>query len=172
MTQLQPGAREDFLARLHRNAGYGKLIEAPAFDRARQHRFDEFCWKEHQIAVRNELIGARAKRVLSSLRKLRAQLGAAVWLEQWVLDALDQLDRELEKLASKARRGRPKDNTAQVFREISYNLLPFQFSRSPKSRRALKRDDADEHLAKVFAVIFGRAIAPESFTRMRKRGNR
>jgi hypothetical protein len=159
--------RADFLDRLRSNPAFGRLVGFPGFDSVRRSRFEEFCWRLYGASLRRELSGARAKRALSGLLRLRQLLGDCAWLKQSVGTSLDELQTELEKLARRSRRGRREDQTAQVFREGAEGFV--RGGLTLRERRLPSRDSVDEALAGVFAVVFGRTISVQSFARMRQR---
>ena len=160
--------REDFVRRLRANAGYIRLTKNRTFDPGRLRRLEEACWKYRGTAPQSRFASAPAKRALFHLQKLRDALGNPdLWLSSAGVASLDLLEHKL-KVAAKAKRGRPSDTKARVFRQTMDRFIPESLN-SQKMRRAVSRAEIDEIFAALFTLVFGREVSAASFTRMRVR---
>jgi hypothetical protein len=157
-----------FLRKLRVNHGYVLLTGAPDFDSHRRARFEQACWRFHCAALRNRLKGAGAKRALKYMTELRGALGDLSWAPGRIAESLDELERELEYLASKVNRGRPTDIVGKWFRQVMHHFVPLA-RWSQRTARSLSQEEIDEGLAELSGTVFGRIISGTSFTRMRKR---
>jgi hypothetical protein len=161
-------AKAQFLQKLRANSGYIRFTRIDGFDAGRRQRFEESCWRHRCFALRNELKGARAKRALARLTALCRALGDLCWIPEQVASSLDSLQGDLQHLASKGRRGRPKDTIARAFRRNVHNFVPrAQFSQ--RTARSLSREETDEILGELLEVVCGRKVSAASITRMRMR---
>jgi hypothetical protein len=160
--------KANFLLRLHANSGYRRLTKIRDFDSGRRSRLEEACWLHHLFAVRNRLFGARAKLALSHFTALRRTLGDPCWIPPAIATALDRLESDLKSLASKAKRGRPNDSIARVFRQNMHHFVPAAHS-SQKTSRFLSREETDEIFTELFGLVLGRTVSAATFTRMRMR---
>lgn len=164
-----PGsARADFLRRLRNNEGYKRLATVLRLDAGRLTRAERSCWLLHCVAARNEFKGDRAKRAQVHLERLRRALGDPLWLEDSVAESLRNLGQELEKLASRTKRGRPLDSMARAFFQNMQNFIPLARG-SQRTNRSISQEEIDEIFSEIFSVVFGRRISKESYTRMRIR---
>jgi hypothetical protein len=157
-----------FLRKLRVNPGYVRLTGAPDFESDRRARFEEACWRFHYAELRNQLKGARAKRALKYMTVLRGVLGDLSWAPGRIAESLDELERQLEYLASKVNRGRPTDMVGKWFRQTMHLFVP-PARWSQRTARSISREEIDEGLAELSGTVFGRRILGTSLTRMRKR---
>jgi hypothetical protein len=160
--------RANFLLRLRANSGYKRLVKIPGFDSGRRNLLEEACWRQHLFAVRNRLFGAGAKRALSHFTALRHTLGDPCWIPPVVATSLDRLESDLKSLASKAKRGRPSDSIARVFRQNMHHFVP-PAHLSQKTSRFLSREETDEIFTELVGLVLGRTVSVATFTRMQMR---
>jgi hypothetical protein len=160
--------KDDFLRKLRANRGYRRLAEIRKFNERILPLLEKSCWLQHVAAVKSEMRGARAKAALRRLDRFVSSLGGGLWLCDAIVESLDDLRHDLERLASKARRGRPADPVAKLFRRNMKVFVP-PADALQRSRRATSQDEIDEILADISAVVFRRRVSVPSFTRMRKR---
>ncbi len=158
-------AREQFLKKCRTNSGYIRFTRIAGFDAERRDRFEESCWRHHCAALRNELKGARAKRALAHLTMFRSALGDQSWLPDQVVSSFDSLQDELRLLASKGRRGHPKDTIGRALRRNMAKFVPAV----QRTARSLSREEFDEILGDLLGVICGRKVSAASIKRMRAR---
>ena len=161
-------AREQFLRKLRTNLSYIRFTRISGFDPGRRERFEESCWLHHCAALQNELKGARAKRTLAHLTAFRSALGDQSWLPDQVVSWLDSLQDELRLLASKGRRGRPKDTIARALRRNMTIFVPPVYL-PKRTARSLSREEFDEILGDLLGVICGRKVSAATIKRMRAR---
>lgn len=170
LTMQEEAAREKaaFHAQYLRTRVYEFLNSMRPSDPGRLSRLEDACWRFRCAAIRNELKGARARRALSLLLRLKAELQEPAGLPEQIPPALDALQDQLQRLASKRPEGRPRDGLGQAFRRnIEVFLTPFVVRRS--GCRSLSREELHEVLSELFMVAIGRALSPDSYIRMRKR---
>jgi hypothetical protein len=160
-------SRALFIQKLRSNPGYIRLICRPDSDPGRRERFEEFCWRAHRTALRNELKGRRAKRALEHLQALRTTIGDPCWVPPEIVESLDELERDLKDLASKIKRGRPTDIVGTWFRQVIHHFAPARSSR--KTALSIPWEEIDEILAEVLSTVLARTISATSVTRMRMR---
>lgn len=98
-------SRTLFIQALRTNPGYTRLICRPDSDPGRRQRFEEFCWRSHCAAFRNELKGAKARRALRYLKSLRTAIGNPSWIPHTIVESLDRLQRDLGTWLQKADEG-------------------------------------------------------------------
>ena len=166
--ERRASAKADFLRRLRANRGYKRLAEIRKFNERSLSLLEASCWLHRRAAAKNEMRGRRAKAALRSLDRFVSSIGDGFWLSDPIAGSLDALRRDLERLASKARRGRPADPIAKTFRRNMKIFVPLAGA-SQRTQRAASHDEIDEILADISAVVFGRRVSVSSFTRMRKR---
>lgn len=82
---------------------------------------------------------------------------------------LQVLCLELEKLASRTKRGRPRDPIAISFLRNMQNFIPASRALPSKTKRSISQEEIDKNLSHIFPVVLGRTISKDSFTRMRLR---
>ena len=160
-------SRSLFIQKLRANRGYIRLICRLDSDPGRRERFEEFCWRSHCAALRNEFKGAKAKRALRHLESLRIAIGNPSWLPREIVESLDSLQRELRNLTAKGHQGRPADVVGTWFRRDMHHFVPARFA--PKTVLSISREEVDDILADVWPVICGRTVSETSITRMRMR---
>ena len=161
-------AREQFFQKLRADSGYIRFTRISGVDSERRERFEESCWLHHCAALRNELKAGRAQRALAHLTMLRSVLGDQSWLPDQVVSSLDSLQDELRLLASKGRRGRPKDTIARALRRNMTMFVPAVYL-PKRTARSLSREDIDEILGDLLGLICGRKVSAASIKRMRAR---
>jgi hypothetical protein len=166
--EIRAAAKADFLRRLRANPGYKRLARIRKYNPKSLSLLEESCWLQHCSAVWHEMRGARARAALKKLDRLVAFIGDAFWHQENVVQSLDDIRRSFARLESKAKRGRPSDPVARAFRRNMQTFIP-PASAFQMSRRAVSQTESDEILAEISAVVLGRHILVESFTRMRKR---
>src|SRR5208337_4534000 len=143
---------------------YRPLVPVLRADAERLNRFEKACWLHHCAAAKNEFKGPPAKRALSHLERLQRALGDAPWLEESVAKSRRELGRELEKLAPRTGRGRPRDSIGRSFLRNMRNFIPWARA-FQRTNRSISQEEIDEILCEIFFVVFGRKISFESFTR-------
>jgi len=84
--------RAEFLERLRANRGYRRLQSNYRYEPERLSRLEEYCWLCYCQAIRLELKGPRARRLLGCLSSLQAELGDTCWLPGKVLRGLNHWD--------------------------------------------------------------------------------
>ena len=168
ISSTRDAAKADFLRGLRSNKGYKRLATLPRIDADRLTRIERSCWLRYCAAARNKFKGPRAKLAQAHLERLRRALGDSVWLEDSVAQSLRNLGRELEKLASRTKRGRPQDSMARAFFQNMQNLIPLAGA-FQRTKRSISQEEIDEIFTEIFSVVFGRRISKESYTRMRLR---
>jgi len=169
MVEKSPNsAKDQFLQKLRANSGYIRLTRIPGFDTGRRQRFEESCWRHHCAALRHEFKGARAKRALERLSAFRVALGDPSWIPEEAVSSLDSIQGELQHLAIRGRRGRPKDIVARALRRNIHIFVPpatlFQ-----NTDRSVSREEIDEILGELLEAVCGRKVSAASITRMRMR---
>jgi len=166
--EIRASAKADFLRKLRANRGYKRLAEIRKFNERSLSLLEESCWRQYGAAAKSEMTGAGAKAALRSLDRFVSSIGGGFWLGDEIVESLDALRRDLERLASKARRGRPSDPVARSFRRSMHVFIPLAGA-FQKTQRAVSQDECDEILADISAVVLDRRVSVSSFTRMRKR---
>jgi len=166
---MPTSGKADFLRRLRSNPGYQRLLPVFSVDADRLTRFEEFCWRHFSKAARDEFKGRPARRALSQLKKLQAAIDNPPWLPDSVAKSLKDLGSELEKLASRTNRGRPRDATARGFLRNAILFIPRARNLQSKTNRLISQEEIDEALNQIFPVVLRRTISRASFTRMRLR---
>jgi hypothetical protein len=161
-------AKANFLRKLRANRGYRRLAEMRNFNEGSLSLLEDACWRHHSAAARSEMSGARAKAALRHFDRFVSSIGGGFWVSDAIVESLDALGSDLKRLASKARRGRPADPVARLFRKNMKVFVP-SAGASQKTLRAASQPTIDEILADISAVVFGRRVSVSSFTRMRKR---
>lgn len=168
ITQMQVAAKAQFIQKLQTNPGYKRLAEIRGIDSHRLSLFEEFCWLNHRAAAEHEMRGLRAKRALRNLERFISSIGDVSWLTDTYVGSLDALRRHLERLALKAKQGRPADSIGRLLRRNIHAFVP---SSGPfeRTQRAASQEDIDEIFTDICAVVLGRRVTASSFTRMRRR---
>ena len=103
--EIRASAKADFLRKLRANRGYKRLAEIRRFDERSLSRLEDSCWLLRRAAARSEIRGARAKAALRSFNRFLSFIAGGFWLSDGLIESLDALRRDLERLASKSRRG-------------------------------------------------------------------
>ncbi len=166
--EVRASAKAGFLRKLRANRGYKRLAEMRNFNERSLALLEESCWRHHSAAARSAMSGARAKATLRHFDRFLSSIGGGFWLSDTIVESLDALGSDLKRSASKARRGRPADPIAKLFRRSMKIFVP-SAGASQRTRRAASQHKIDEILADISAVVFGRRVSVSSFTRMRKR---
>ena len=166
--EVRASAKADFLRKLRANRGYKRLAEMRKFNERSLSLLEESCWRHHSASTKSEMSSARAKAALRHFARLISSVGAGLWLSDAIVDSLDALGSDLQRLASKARRGRPADPIAKSFRRNMKIFVP-SAGALQRTQRATSQNEIDAILADISAVVFGRRVSVSSFTRMRKR---
>lgn len=96
-------------------------------------------------------------------------LGDRVWLPDAVAEGLEILGIELDKLASKGKRGRPSEPMESTFLQAMRNFIPRTRDFGGRTMPAISQEEIDYALSEIFSVVFRRRISETSFTRMRFR---
>src|SRR5258708_29740743 len=139
-------AKADFLRTLRANRGYQRLAEIRNFNVETLSLLEDACWRHHSTAARSAMSGARAKAALRHFDRFVSSIGGGFWLSDTIVESLDALGNDLKRLASKARRGRPADPIAKLFRRSMKIFVP-SAGASQKTRRAASQQKIDEILA-------------------------
>ena len=166
--EMQVAAKAHFIQKLQTNRGYERLAEIRGINSDRLRLFEEFCWLNYCAAAEHEMRGVRAKRALRNLERFISSIGDVSWLSDTYVSSLDALNRHLEHLALKAKRGRPADPIGRLLRRNMQKFVPFS-GPFKRTRRAASQEYIDEILTEICAVVLGRRVSASSFTRMRKR---
>jgi hypothetical protein len=166
--EMKVAARAHFVQKLQTNRGYKRFAEIRGVHSHRLSLFEESCWLHFCAAAENEMRGVRAKRALRNFERLISSIGDVSWLPDTYIGSLDALKRHLERLALKAKHGRPADPIGRLLRRNMEKLVPFSGS-FERTRRAASQEDIDEILADICAVVLGRRVTASSFNRMRRR---
>jgi hypothetical protein len=167
-SSTRTAGQADFLRRLRNNKGYKRLATILRTDPDRLLRLERSCWLHHCAAAKNEFKGPRAKRAQVHLERLRRALDDPLWLKDSIAESLKDLGRELDKLASRTKRGRPRDSMARAFFQNMQIFIPLARA-SQRTNRSISQEEIDEIFSEIFSVVFGRRISRESYTRMRVR---
>lgn len=160
--------RAKFLERLRSNRGYRRLQADYRYEPNRLSRLEEYCWLCYCQAIRLELKGLRARRLLGRLSRFEAELGDTCWPPGEVLEGLDRLRQSLEKLAAGKQQGQPRDIIGRQFRRNVEILLPWHL-KVPARGGSLLREEVDDALSEIAAISFKRKVSAESYVRMRRR---
>jgi hypothetical protein len=168
MQEAGARAKATFQAQFRRTQAYELLNPMRAYDHRRLDRLEDACWRFRCAATRKELKGARARRALSLLLRLKRELGEPCWLPEQVPTELDRLQDQLIVLASKKRQGRPRDSIGKLFRRSMRNFFTPMIVLKDGCR-SLSQTELDEVLSDLFKVAIGRVISLNSYVRMRKR---
>jgi hypothetical protein len=112
--------------------------------------------------------GVRAQRALRNLERFISSIGDVSWLPDTYVGSLDALKRHLERLALKAKHGRPADPIGKLLRRNIHTFVP---SGGPfeRTQRAASQEYIDEIFTDICAVVLGRRVTASSFNRMRRR---
>lgn len=164
---MQIVAKANFIQKLQKNPGYRRLAEIRGFNPHRLSLFEEFCWLNYCTAAEQEMRGVRAKRAKRALRYLE-RIGDVSWLSDPYVRSLDVLKRHLERLALKAKHGRPADSIGKLLRRNIHAFVPSSGS-FERTRRAASQECIDEIFTDICGVVLGRRVSASSFTRMRRR---
>jgi hypothetical protein len=166
--EMQVAAKAQLIQKLQASRGYKRLAKIRGVNSHRLSLFEEFCWRNHCAAAEREMRGVRAKRALTKLERFISSIGDVSWLLDTYIGSLDALKRHLERLALKAKHGRPADPIGRLLRRNMHTFVPFSGS-FERTRRAASQEDIDEILADICGVVLGRQVAASSFNRMRRR---
>lgn len=161
-------AKATFHAQFLRTQAYEWLSPMRAYDGGRLERLEDACWRFRCAATRKELKGPGANRALSLLLRLKRELGEPCWLPEQVPTALDTLQDELQRLASKRPQGRPRDGIGQTFRRNMGLFFSHQVLLK-SGYRVLLKSEIDDLLSELSEVATGRPLLFDSYVRMRKR---
>jgi hypothetical protein len=166
--EMKVAAKAHFIQKLQTNPGYERLAEIRGINSDRLSLFEEFCWLNYCAAAEQEMRGVRAKRALRTLERFISSIGDVSWLPDPYVGSLDALKSHLERLALKARHGRPADRIGRLLRRNIHTFIPFSgpFGRT---QRAASQEYIDEIFTDICAVVLGRRVSAASFTRMRRR---
>ena len=166
--EMQIAAKAELIQKLQANPGYKRLAEIRGINPHRLSLFEEFCWLSHRAEAEHEMRGLRAKRALGNLERFLSSIGDVSWLPDTYVGSLDALRRHLERLALKAKQGRPVDPIGRLLRRNIHAFVP---SSGPfeRTRRAASQEDLDEIFTDICAERLGRRVSASSFTRMRRR---
>lgn len=165
---MKVAARAHFIQKLQTNRGYKRFAEIRGVNSHRLSLFEESCWLHFCAAAENEMRGVRAKRALRNFERLISSIGDVSWLPDTYVGSLDELKRHLERLALKAKRGRPTDPIGRRLREYLEKFVPFSVP-FKRTRRAASQEDLNEIFTDICAVVLGRRVTASSFSRMRRR---
>ncbi len=165
---MQVAAKAQLIQKLQASRGYKRLAKIRGVNSHRLSLFEEFCWRNHCAAAEREMRGVRAKRALTKLERFISSIGNVSWLSDTYVGSLDELKRHLERLALKAKRGRPADPTGKQLREYLEKFVPFSVP-FKRTRRAASQEDLNEIFTDICAVVLGRRVTASSFSRMRRR---
>jgi hypothetical protein len=96
--------------------------------------------------------GLRAKRALGNLERFLSSIGDVSWLPDTYVGSPDALRCHLERLALKAKQGRPVDPIGRLLRRNIHAFVP---SSGPfeRTRRAASQEDLDEIFTDICAVV-------------------
>jgi hypothetical protein len=166
--EMKVAAKAHFIQKLQRNPGYKRLAKIRGVNSHRLSVFVEFCWLNYCAAAEQEIRGIRAKRALRKLEGFISSIGDVSWLPDPYVGSLDALRSQLERLALKAKRGRPVDRIGRLLRRNMEKFVPFSGS-FERTRRAASQEYIDEILTDVCAVVLGRRVEASSYNRMRRR---
>ena len=166
--EMQVAAKAQLIQKLQASRGYKRLAKIRGVNSHRLSLFEEFCWRNDCAAAEREMRGVRAKRALTKLERFISSIGDVSWLPDTYVGSLDELKRHLERLALKAKRGRPTDPIGRRLREYLEKFVPFSVP-FKRTRRAASQEDLNEIFTDICAVVLGRRVTASSFSRMRRR---
>jgi hypothetical protein len=166
--EMQIAAKAHLIQKLRANQGYKRLAEIRGVNSHRLSLFQEFCWLNYCAAAEQEMRGVRAQRALRNLERFISSIGDVSWLPDTYVGSLDALKRHLERLALKAKHGRPADPIGKLLRRNIHTFVP---SGGPfeRTQRAASQEYIDEIFTDICAVVLGRRVTASSFNRMRRR---
>jgi len=166
--EMQIAAKAHLIQKLQANQGYKRFAEIRGVNSHRLSLFQEFCWLNYRAAAEQEMRGVRAQRALRNLERFISSIGDVSWLPDTYVGSLDALKRHLERLALKAKHGRPADPIGRLLRRNIRTFVPSSGA-FERTQRAASQEYIDEIFTDVCAVVLGRRVSASSFTRMRRR---
>ena len=166
--EMQVGVKAQLIQKLQANRGYKRLAEIRGVNSRRLSHFQEFCWLNYRAAAEQEMWGVPAKRAFRNLERFISSIEDVSWLPEAYVGSLDALKRHLERLALKAKHGRPSDRIGRLLRRNIHAFVPLS-GPSERTQRAASQETLDEIFNDICAVVLGRRVEASSFNRMRRR---